>query len=226
MYIPICRYGDARRISIAPTWEGRNVKIGSFARVRGTRDHWRVDEWLSCREKFHDASHGIRRMIFRHRRNTGTLNIGYNIACFIGKVEDRLQIEPRSRFGPTQRNTIVWIEASPWWTTSSLKRSLFTILIRAGQNYNPFSDNFEKALFGNEFHKDNEYASDTRYAVERFLKGNTHYTGTTRGWYTAFRYRSLDDERRPTKERIRELLVKSPSISLNRERTQPEGYDA
>jgi len=226
MHIPICRYGDAKRIVTSPSWEGRNIKIGSFARAGGHRECWEADQWFSCREKFHDVSKGIKRMAFRHRRNTGVKNVGYNIACFVGKIENRLQVDPRSVFGPTQKSTVVWIQASPWWTTSSLRRSLFTILVRAGQNYDPFSDNFEEAFFGKKFHKDNLYASDTRYAVERFLKGYTRYTGTTCGWYTAFRYRSLDDERRPTRERIRELLVKSPLSSINtRKNSSSEAYD-
>ena len=113
----------------------------------------------------------------------------------MSKVERILDVQPRSHFGPTQRKTIMWIRPSRWWTVKAMRRSLFTILLRAGSNYNMDLDNFEEALYSN------QYSLNTKYAVQRFLAGNTLYVGKKRGWYKQF------NETIVTPEQIDLLLV-------------------
>jgi len=157
-----------------------------------------VDRWWYCREYFQNESRGIRRMLYSHRKG-----LTYNIACFMREVEKRLKVEPKSTFGPTQKDTITWIAAS-WWTTTSMKRSLFTALLRAGANYRYTKDNFEQALFSIGFTK------NTRKAVERFMKGHTRYAGKVKGWYNQFKWGGNHNMRPkpPSEKEIKKLLIK------------------
>jgi len=85
-----------------------------------------------------------------------------------------------------------------------MKRSLFTALLRSGMEYTPTKLNFEEALFSH------QYLEKTEYAVRRFLKGYTKYTGRQTGWYKQFRWGggSYYNPRYPSNKEIRGLLVK------------------
>lgn len=118
------------------------------------------------------------------------------VATFMGKVENMVKVGPKSHYGPTQRKTICWVAPSPWWTRMAMRRSLYTILLRCAQNYKIELDNFEEALFSE------RYTKETKYAVHRFLAGNTTYTGHRRGWFNQFNVLA------PTPEEIDKLLIK------------------
>lgn len=155
------------------------LKKGSFSKVAAVKQDGTLvaQEWLYCREYFQDESQGIKRILFCHKECRSK-----NISAFLQRVEDILALEQRSMSGPTQRYNISWVFVSPWWTSSSMKRSLFTIFLRCGQNYDPIADNFDSALLSC------SYSKNTEYAVRRFLDGNTRYTGTVKGWYNQFRW--------------------------------------
>lgn len=192
----------------------QRLNRGSFSKI----DYMRPDgtlvalEWLYCREYFQDESAGIRRFLFCHKPNRCK-----NIAFFIHKIEEKLNLTERSVIGPSQRNNISWIKVSPWWTCTSMKRSLFTALIRCGQNYSFKLDNFDDALLSV------LYTKHTEYAVRRFLDGNTRYTGKKKGWYNQFRWGggSQEEPRMPSQSQVDKLLVKpfvysyQPAISEN-----------
>lgn len=163
-------------------------------------------EWLYCREYFQDESAGIRRFLFCHKPHKCK-----NIAFFINELEQKLELKERSAIGPSQRNNISWIKVSSWWTSTSMKRSLFTILLRCGQNFKYKINNFEESLFSV------LYTKHTEYAVRRFLEGNTRYTGKKKGWYNQFRWGggSFTDPRMPTKDQIDKLLVRPIKSNLN-----------
>jgi hypothetical protein len=164
---------------------------GSFCKPNGIRDDkYRAGEWYYCRELFHRQLRNLNLFFFSHDSEKGCC-----IAAFMQRVEDLLDVQPRSDFGPTQRKTIMWVEPSRWWTAKAMRRSLFTILLRAGSEYSPEKDNFDEALFSD------PYTMSTKYAVNRFLDGNTIYIGKKYGWYKQFY------ENRPTKEEIDSLLV-------------------
>lgn len=162
-------------------------------------------EWLYCREYFQDESAGIKRFLFCHKPHKCK-----NIAFFIDKIEEILHLDETSTIGPSQRNNISWIKVSPWWTATSMKRSLFTILIRCGQNYNYKLENFDEALFST------LYTKHTEYAVRRFLEGNTRYTGKRKGWYNQFRWGggTFTNPKMPTKELVEKLLVQPKKLNL------------
>lgn len=152
---------------------------GSFGKPKlpenELNNRYSVNGWFDCRELWHSQLYNLNLFFYTHRANTGK-----DIATFLAKVEDILQLKARTRFGPTQRKTIMWIEPSKWWTKPPMRRSLFTVLLRSAAHYSIESDNFEEALFSS------FYASKTRPAIEWFLKGNTVYNGRKTGWYKQF----------------------------------------
>lgn len=105
---------------------------------------------------------------------------------FISIAEELLDVAT-SEVGPTQRKTISYITPSDFWTQCSMRRSLFSILLRAGDKYD---GDFDEALY------DNMYVSSTRAAVERFFGGHTHYNGRRTGWCDQFRDKSTKQVQR------------------------------
>jgi hypothetical protein len=166
---------------------GYLIKEGSFSRVQSAgTDGWVPQEFISCREQFQNNSEGITRILFAHRHKFGS-----KIAAFIDNFENRLGLEKKSVFGPTQRTDITWLNTTRWWTNSSIRRSLFTALLRAGQNYNPKKDNFESTLFANCYGRQNYYTRDTKRAILRFLDGYTNISKKAKkqswqGWWDCF----------------------------------------
>ena len=174
-------------------------QTGSFSKLRELNgDRYKADIWYVCRDLFHGVLYNLKFFFFSH-----DLGKGHCIAAFIKKVEEKLDIQPRSEFGPTQRKTIMWIKPSKWWTGRTMRRSLFTILLRCGDAYNPNKDNFEKALFSY------SYAKNTKIAINRFLAGYTDYTGKKRGWYKQFSEITIFGKEPITEEEINRLLIKS-----------------
>jgi hypothetical protein len=165
---------------------------GSFCKSNNMEgDRYKVGQWYYCRDLFHHQLYNLNLFFFSH-----DVSKGHCVAAFMRKIEEILDVQPRSDFGPTQRKTIMWVEPSRWWTIRAMKRSLFTILLRAGSQYSPSKDNFEEALFSD------PYSMVTKYAIQRFMQGNTQYTGKRRGWYRQFY------ENKPTQEQIDKLLIK------------------
>lgn len=165
---------------------------GSFCKPRSVvSGRYAAGQWYNCREIWHYELKDVPLFFFSHL--TGKTRA---VAAFMQKVEDILDVTPRSHYGPTQRKTICWVEPSSWWTRLAMRRSLFTILLRVGQHYKTEEDNFEQALFSH------HYTKNTRYAVERFMAGNTYYTGRKRGWYNQFHILH------PTDEQVNDLLVR------------------
>ena len=132
-------------------------------------------EWIYCREIWHQRSRNIKFFFFTHVKGRGK-----GIALFMTKIEQQLNVKPRSAFGPTQRKTIMWCRPSIWWTATSMRRSLFTILMRCATAYIIDKDNFQDTLLST------KHTRETKYAVSRFLQGYTRYTGKVSGWHNQF----------------------------------------
>jgi len=127
-----------------------------------------------------------------------------SVAKFIWHTENVLgnkECQNQSIFSLTNINSIVWLNPSIFWKSCIARRSLFTILLRCGNNY---VDNYEEALFSD------PYANANKRSIMRFLFGYTKYVGPeiikgygvqTRGWSKVFEGKS-DSE-------IKSLLVKS-----------------
>jgi hypothetical protein len=154
----------------------------------------------NCRERFavafQEATTGL---YFKHQAAKGI-----DIANFVSKTEIIIRQGPLSKFSITNRDTILWVEPSQFWKSCPMKRSLFTILLRAASAYNSQTDNYEDAIFSQ------QYLDPTKKAVIRFLNGFTKYvgpdlkissTGTVivDGWKTVFQNK--------TETEIKKMLV-------------------
>ena len=126
-------------------------------------------EWHHCREKFAAIfTEDLSGFYFSHYYGRST-----DTVCFLNKFEKILDLKQQSRFANTNKQTIVWIEPCDFWKSCTLKRSLFTIILRCSVNYILNKDNFDDALFGN--YKESAYTKDTKLALMRFMYGFTEY---------------------------------------------------
>jgi hypothetical protein len=174
-------------------------------------EHPQAPHWDHCREQFApkwDAN--VTGFYFSIQKGQSE-----SVAGFICKAETVLNLEnlktsfARSAFSKTDRETVMWIEPSLFWRECEMRRSLFTILIRCGMIYDPDRDDFEQTLFGDPTflcstddkpHKAQEYARETRLAVQRFFFGFTKFVkqdftsmdyAYKTGWHTVFREKEL-----------------------------------
>ena len=164
---------------------------GKFARtqkINGAKH--KVDHWFYCRDIFHNILWNLKIFFFSHGWKRGS-----SVIAFMEKVEDMLDVQPRSEYGLTQVERVMWVKPSVWWTKYGMRRSVYTILLRAGLNYVASKDNFDKAI------ESEKYLQQTPYAIQRFLSGCTKYTGHKRGWYRQF------CEMNMTSQQIDKLLI-------------------
>lgn len=158
-----------------------DVDIGYFAKIRKNKHYGDMQPTLfgfySCREEFAKIFRkNSKYILFSHTAGRGEF-----IADFIRRVEEKIGIAQFSKCGPTQRRTVMWIKVSPWWCEYAMRRSFLTVILRAGEVYNPITDNFITTL------NSNFYLNGTKKATKLFLKGYTVYTGKSGGWYNIFR---------------------------------------
>jgi len=138
----------------------------------------RVSHWDTCREqfaaKFFETTEGF---FFSHRENKG-----YDIANLIHKFESVIKIShddykfDNSEYSFTNSPHVLFIKVSRFWRECFFRRSLLTLIIRCGQNYDSTIDNFDEAIF-DEKYKETTYINETKMAVFRFMFGFTKYTG-------------------------------------------------
>ena len=143
--------------------------------------------WISCRDRiaalFKDTHPGI---FFSHEYDQGE-----RTALFIWKTEEILEQE-KSKFQKTNRNYALWCEPTKFWLSCGVRRSLFTLLLRQSTRYDPTKDNYEEALFVNDY-VTRDYAAQTKNAIHRFLFGFTEYNNpgghslVAPGWTSLFR---------------------------------------
>ena len=162
-----------------------------------TKGRFAVEDWVKCREVFHNRCHKAQKFLFQHGKRAKN----EYIAAFIGKIEEDLGVFPRTQFVSSHIGHVLWVYPSSWWVTHAMRRSLFTILLKSGQRYRPQQKNFEKALYSE------RYLRNTELAVQRFLKGYTHYEGKIVGWYSQFFHGGYPRQRMNI-VKIRKLLVK------------------
>jgi len=156
---------------------------GHYAKLRSKLKNgsYLVGQWFYCRDLWHTESRSVRHFLYSHAAGRHRA-----ITAFIRQFEEIVGVDPPTVFGPTQRKTITWIQQSPWWHTS-MRRSLFSLLLRVAPRYIPQDGNFYDALFSIEMTR------QTRPAIERFLAGHTSYQGRVRGWYSQFARKTLSD---------------------------------
>jgi hypothetical protein len=169
-----------------------DVSVGSFALDTQPL------KFENCRERFASTfSENGPNFFFKH--NPGQSK---NIVSFIRKTETILGNEFFSEFAETNRDTLVWVSPSNFWRQCPMRRSFFTILLRAGNSYNLDTDNYEQCLF------EQDYVRPTKKAVIRFLYGFTTYIGPdipssgavwVQGWKSIFESK--------TEQEIKKMLV-------------------
>lgn len=131
--------------------------------------------WHHCREQFAVVyTQHTPGFFFSHPPEKGE-----NIAEFLNKFEQILGLEglnspyPYSTFAGTGCHSVLWVEPSRFWSSCQMRRSLLTVLLRCGINY---QNNFDEALFSDQYEQ-NLYARETKNALLRFMFGFTRYTG-------------------------------------------------
>jgi hypothetical protein len=127
--------------------------------------------WDYCREqfaaKFNEFTSGF---YFSHPKGKS-----YDVVNFFHKFETIVGISEMSTYAKTDKESILWVVPSEFWKDCQMKRSLMTIIIRCGINYDSSKDNFDDALFGD--YKESVYVKETRSAILRFMFGFTKFTG-------------------------------------------------
>ena len=138
----------------------------------------KVSVWDHCREQFAARfTEKLHEFYFAHKENKG-----HDIASFLCKFENIIKINSKNsnfkftKYALTSSPCILFLSISPFWLDCYFKRSLLTMILRCGQNYDVNSDNFDAALFGTNF-KESSYLIETKSAVLRFMFGFTKYTG-------------------------------------------------
>lgn len=112
---------------------------------------------------------------------------------FLAITEDILKIESPSVYQKSTHPLAIFIRPSSFWKTCPIRRSLFTILVRAGLAYRPQYNSWEDAIYTQ------DYIKITRKAVLRFMYGCTKFVPGERdraGWVTTFRHCNEDEIRR------------------------------
>ncbi len=169
-------FGDKKTILSPNT----GVAVGSFALDQPPL------KFEMCRERF-ARSFFLSTKGFYFKHKTGDSR---NVATFVSKTERILNIRKRSKFSETNRDSILWFEPCYFWKSCRMRRSLLTILLRAGTLYDLETDNYEEALFKH------PYLVSTKQAVMRFMYGFTKYVGPpmkpgltleVKGWREVFK---------------------------------------
>lgn len=148
--------------------------------------------WEGCRERFSSAmrKEGFKGFYIVHDEDGN----GDNIANFIFKTEEILNLPERTTYAKTTCDRILRIYMTDFWMSTYIRRSFFTILPRIGNYYKSEKD-YEKLLFNPSVSPANGW-SNTVPAIKRFLYGFTEYdahepeyngaTLETSGWCRLF----------------------------------------
>lgn len=175
----------------------------------------RISLWDHCREQFAAKfDEKVEGFYFSHRQSEAP-----RVIHFLRKFERILKSSgfaknlTYTQFAKTPNEFILYVQPSMFWRECYFRRSLYTILLRCGLNYDIKGDNFDEALFDVHY-KESNYLAETRSAVIRFMFGFTHYNGfppvtvgTTvikHGWHQEFH--RLDDAA------VRQRLVLPPGL--------------
>jgi hypothetical protein len=97
------------------------------------------------------------------------------MANLIRNIElDRLNLGELSTFMRVRNKPYICVRPSSFWTSCEMRFSLYTLLIRAGNEY--FYNTIEDALYKN------SYGRLTMGAIKAFFNGRRNYTGGNLNW--------------------------------------------
>lgn len=135
--------------------------------------------WTHCRDIFHQNTANYKGYVLMCIAKRGSISvesaemIKVVVSDFVEYFEDKLFVENKSFYGSTIDPFTMWIKPSLFWYWSNMRRSFFTILLRAALEHGnkiasgKTSDSFETTLF------QNQYVKSTKNATLMFLQGNT-----------------------------------------------------
>lgn len=111
-------------------------------------------ETYHCREQFHDDYDKSSIFVAKYKPR---------IVC---AAERRLKLPKNKRAVFERTDSKGWYHVTPkWWAEEAQRFSLFTILLRAGEDYRSLNEALKKE----------KYLRQTAGAVKAFLKGKTNY---------------------------------------------------
>lgn len=161
------------------------------------------EEFVICREEFHDSVYGVYGIYFdeienihfdfisefkdfksnqneflkKHIEFLYQTNEKYikNIRNFINEVQKKLKIpvKERSKIQSTNQKDIIHFTLGKWWQRQHVRFSLFTLLVRCGRIYN--GKNFKKCI-------ESDHLSRTKKRIKEFFEGKTWSTGFAPMW--------------------------------------------
>lgn len=176
---------ENEKVLIAARPSPTTTSQGYFGIPGATKPNGRIEceKWETCRDRFQKSGAKLDRFWFR------TID-GPNVSAFMDKVEIQLGLKKKSQFGPTSCPDAIWVRWAPFWRKYSVRRSLFTALLRVASGYNREADNYEETL-----QKDTKYLRNTRPAFDYFMEGNTVFTNGTLGcpgWKSVFYNKTIE----------------------------------
>ena len=184
----------------------KNIYAGQFAvpQWSQTKSGASLPAWYGCRESFQNVfKKDMETFAFSHKPK-----VSKDVATFISAFEDKLKLKKnRTTFNLTDKENVILVNPSKWWRKYLIRRSLFTILLRAAQNYSIKKDNFEEALVSD------PYAKATKAAIDLFLKRYTlvKKKHINSGWRNTFlnmkEKKALEILTKPPKKRVVESTI-------------------
>ena len=144
-------------------------------------------EWFNCREEFQDTYPSVKRMLYYDNKTKNS-----NFKEFVKRIEKliKLPVNKRIKWRRTNKKRIMYLSLGSFWS-SLVHRSLLTILLRCGKEYDKKKDNWKAII------EKDRYLKDTPEAIKRFLAGYTKprlsyfrakydYTDRFLGWVDEF----------------------------------------
>jgi hypothetical protein len=138
-------------------------------------------QWYSCRDSFQniltkDIEKGL---FFVHNGIENTIN-------FMQYLEKQLKLKTGSVYAKTDNDKVIWFKPDSFWTSSLLRRSFMTLMMRCSLNYK--NSDIKAAI------ETHENARHCMPAINRFLSGATLYRNQrvsnlakgARGWCYLF----------------------------------------
>lgn len=150
-----------------------------------------------CREQFHNHMTHVKHKSFLYKSTKYTA-----IKDFIRCAESILKLKVRSKVRKTSNSNFIFIDPSPFWTKQKVVYSLFTILVREGDEFSKGKTkkqtlaNFWKCIRLSQYNTNES-------AFERFFDGYTWFVGrpSRYGWMSTFEYNNAVKSLRKKKPR-------------------------
>jgi len=173
-----------------------DLRPGLFGLVRYNRNWsgWRAAyvEWYSCLDSFQYAWGRNK----KHCWEGGGFfycDPKRNVRPFISQVERALRLRRKTKIYNANVRDVCGILPAPFWQKYEMRMSLFAVLVRAAEHYDPKVGWVECLL-------KHPCAQETKEAIDYFFDGHTICRDCHFGWCYAFNYGGFKKEdllRRP-----------------------------